>query len=125
MTNNENIVLFELTDENKLLDSSYDLYNSDELSILIPNSFSLVNFYPEFDYFTNNILKKPSNFDQHQRTMLFNDATVGDVQTLMNPVNLHNFFEHYKLGDFDAIRKHFSYDYVNTPMSNDEIEGLM
>ena len=57
--------------------------------------------------------------------MLFEDSSEGNVQTLMNPVNLHNFFEHYKNGDFDAVRKHFSYDYVNHPITNEEIKGLM
>ena len=120
MTGNADIPIFVQEDTPILkVDSIYDLYNQDPSSYVMPNSFNLVPFPAELDYHMK------TDFNFHQWRMLFADTSEGNVQTLMNPVNLHNFFEHYKNGDFDAIRKHFSYDYGKHPMTDDEIKGIM
>jgi hypothetical protein len=55
--------------------------------------------------------------------MLFaSDST--SLRTLLSAVNLHAFYDWYKQGDFVSIKKRFSYDPVNSPLTNFEVEGI-
>ena len=119
MTDSDNIPLYDPSPNIKSLNSTYDFYSSEHMSVDAPYSFSLVPFYPELDYFFDQFAGVQNTFTFQQWRMLFDDSSEGNVQTFMNPINLHNFYEHYKNGDFDAIRKHFSYDYDNAPISDD------
>ena len=95
ITNNLKI---NLTAEAGLLDSVFDLYSN--LTGTVPDYFSLTDYPPELNYFlaeTLHLLDDDISFDSAQISLLF-DEDISNHQTLMNPVNLHFFYEKYKLG---------------------------
>jgi len=55
--------------------------------------------------------------------MLFQEDNTS-LRTLLSPINLHAFYEWYKQGDFVSIKKRFSYDPKNSPISDFEVEGI-
>jgi len=52
--------------------------------------------------------------------MLFEEDNTS-LRTLLSPINLHYFYEWYKLGDFVSIKKRFSYDPEKSPISDFEV----
>lgn len=59
----------------------------------------------------------------NQYTMLFASDNKS-LRTLLSAVNLQAFYDWYKQGDFVSIKKRFSYDPKNSPITDFEVEGI-
>ena len=90
------------------------MYDNDKFALNFPGNTSVILYPPELDYYLANVsnssyFKNGSNtMSENQYRMLFEEDNTS-LRTLLSPINLHAFYEWYKLGDFVAIQKRFSY----------------
>lgn len=91
----------------------------------IPDSFSLTRYPPELNYFLSEVLNmndEDSAMTPAQIKQLFDDD-ITQPTTLLNPSNLHFFFENYQQGKFDSINTLFK-EMNSPPLNNNQINGL-
>lgn len=83
----------------------------------MPDSFAVPNYPPELNYYLAEILHMLDDdieFSSDQIKLLF-DQNMDNYQSLIQPINLHFFYEKYLQGNYDSIRKRFSNSLKNAP----------
>ena len=113
ITKNTNINLTAEAGVFSFFDSVQDMYYNLTFgndSSNLPDSLSVTNFPPELNYYLVEklrLLDSEIAFDDPQIKLLFG-YDISNPQSLMQPVNLHYFYEKYKLGEIEDIIDRFS-----------------
>lgn len=123
ITKNKDIPLYFVDDQHPNVDTVFDLYKN--AAGKIPDSFSLTSYPPELNYFLSEILHLSDvdcDLTPAQIKQLFDDD-ITQPTTLLNPSNLHFFFENYYQGKFESINTLFRE--MNSPdLNNNQINGI-
>jgi hypothetical protein len=123
ITKNKDIPLYFVDDQHPNIKTVFDLYKN--VANMIPDSFTLTRYPPELNYFLSEVLNlsdEDCDLTPAQIKQLFNDD-ITQPTTLLNPSNLHFFFENYHQGKFDSINTLFKE--MNSPnLNNNQINGI-